>query len=103
MTASKEGMVYAVHAMQRKMLEFAADSIDRFGPQDRSVSGVTFTVNRECYERIAHEIDAFRKKIVAIASEAEDADQIYRLNVQLFPMTWNINSSKEMENEKECV
>ena len=43
------------------------------------------------------------KKIVAIASEAEDADQIYRLNVQLFPMTWNINSSKEMENEKECV
>ena len=102
-TASKEGMVYAVHAMQRKMLEFAADSIDRFGPQDRSVSGVTFTVNRECYERIAHEIDAFRKKIVAIASEAEDADQIYRLNVQLFPMTRNINSSKEMENEKECV
>lgn len=96
-------MVYAVHAMQREMLEFASDSIDRFGPEDRSVSGVTFTISRQCFERISCEIDAFRKKIVAIASEVENADQIYRLNVQLFPMTWNINSSKEMENEKECV
>lgn len=102
-TASKDGMAYAVHAMQRKMLEFAADSIDRFGPQDRSVSGITFTVNRECFERMASEIDAFRKRIAAIASDAENADQIYRLNIQLFPMTWNINSSKEMENEKESV
>ena len=38
-----------------------------------------------------------------MTSETEKADQIYHLNVQLFPMTWNINSSKEMENEKECV
>ncbi|MBR4785591.1 MAG: TIGR02147 family protein [Fibrobacter sp.] len=102
-TASKEGMAYAVHAMQRKMMEFAADSIDRFGPQERNVSGVTFTVNRECYERISNEIDAFRKKIIAIASEAEDADQIYRLNMQLFPMTWNLNDSREDGNEKESV
>ncbi len=46
---------------------------------------MTLTVNRECYERIAQEIDAFRKKIVAMASETEDADQIYHLNMQLFP------------------
>lgn len=102
-TASKDGMVYAVHAMQRKMLELAAESIERFEPQDRSISGLTFTVNRECYERIAQEVDAFRKKIVNIASDAEDADQIYRLNLQLFPMTWKLNSLEETKNEKESV
>ena len=102
-TASKDGMVYAVHAMQRKMLELATESIERFEPQDRSISGLTFTVNRKCYERIAQEVDAFRKKIIDIASDAEDADQIYRLNLQLFPMTWKLNSLEETKKEKESV
>jgi len=93
--ASKEGMAYAVHAMQHKMLQLADESIERFEPQDHSVSSVTFTVNRECYERIAQEIDAFRKKIVAMASETEKADQIYHLNVQLFPMTWKLKKDEE--------
>lgn len=102
-TASREGMAYAVHAMQRKMMGLAMESIDRFGPQDRNVSGVTFAVNRECYERIAQEVDVFRKKIIAIVSDAEDADQIYRLNVQLFPMTWKLNNLEDAKNEKESV
>ena len=89
--ASKEGLVFAVHAMQHKMLRLADESIERFEPQDRSVSCVTFTVNRECYERIVQEVDAFRKKIAAMASEIEKSDQIYHLNMQLFPLTWKLN------------
>jgi uncharacterized protein (TIGR02147 family) len=102
-TASSEGMAYAVHAMQCKMINLAGESIDRFGPHERNVSGVTFAVNRECYERISNEVDAFRKKIIAIVSDAEEADQIYRLNVQLFPMTWKLNSLEEAKNENETV
>ena len=34
-------------------LRLASESIERFEPQDRRVSSVTLTVNRECYERIA--------------------------------------------------
>ncbi|MBP5769440.1 MAG: TIGR02147 family protein [Fibrobacter sp.] len=94
-TASKEGLAYAVHAMHHKMLQLADESIERFEPQDRSVSSVTFTVNRECYERIAQEVDAFRKKIVAMASETENADQIYHLNMQLFPLTWKLNKDED--------
>lgn len=93
--ASKEGLAYAVHAMQHKMLQLADESIERFDPQDRSVSSVTFTVNRECYERIAHEVDAFRKKISAMATETENADQIYHLNMQLFPLTWKLDKDEE--------
>ena len=88
-------MAYAVHAMQRQMLQLADESIERFEPQDRSVSSVTLMVNRECYERIAQEMDAFRKKIVAMASETEDADQIYHLNMQLFPMTRKLKKDEE--------
>ena len=35
--ASKEGMAYAVHAMQHKMLQPADESIERFEPQDDTV------------------------------------------------------------------
>lgn len=93
--ASKEGMAYAVHAMQHKMLQLADESIERFEPQERSVSSVTFTVNRECYERIVQEIDSFRRKIAAMPSEIEKADQIYHLNMQLFPLTWKLNKDED--------
>ena len=94
-TASQEGLAYAIHTMQHKMLQLADASIERFEPQDRSVSCVTFTVNRECYERIAQEVDAFRKKIAAMATETEKADQIYHLNMQLFPLTWKLNKDED--------
>ena len=92
--ASKDGMAYAVHAMQHKMLLLADESIERFEPHERSVSSVTLTVNRKSYERIAQEVDAFRKRIVAMASETEKADQIYHLNMQLFPLTWKLNKEE---------
>ena len=93
-TASKEGLVYAIHAMHHKMLQLADESIERFEPQDRSVSSVTFTVSRECYERIVQEVDSFRKRIAAMATETENADQIYHLNMQLFPLTWKLNKDE---------
>ena len=93
--ASQEGMVYAVHALQKKMVALGGESIERFDAKTRSVSSVTLTVNRNAYERIAREIDDFRKRIVAIATDTEDADQIYQMNLQFFPMTWNIKEFKE--------
>ena len=95
-TASKEGLVYAVHALQKKMAGLGAESIERFDAETRSVSGITLSVDRNAYERIAREIDDFRKRIIAIASDTEDADQIYQMNLQFFPMTWNINEIKEV-------
>ena len=66
-TASKEGLVYAVHALQKKMAGLGAESIERFDAETRSVSGITLSVDRNAYERIAREIDDFRKRIIAIA------------------------------------
>ena len=93
--ASKDGMTYAVHALQKKMVSLGGEAIERFDADKRSVSGVTLTVNRKAYERIAKEIDDFRKRIIAIASDIDEADQIYQLNLQFFPMTWKLDEIKE--------
>ena len=98
-SASREGLALAVRSMQREMLGLAAESIDRFSPEERNISGVTLGVNRECYERIAQEIDLCRRKVIAIAAECEEIDQIYRLNLQFFPLTWNLKRLKETKDE----
>jgi uncharacterized protein (TIGR02147 family) len=52
-------------------------------------------VNREAYEKIVEELDACRKKIVAIASECKDISQVYRLNLQLFPLSRDFRKVEE--------
>ena len=92
---SKEGLPLAIRAMHREMGNLAVDSLDRFTADERNVTGVTMGVNREAYEKIVEELDACRKKIVAIASECKDISQVYRLNLQLFPLSRDFKKVKE--------
>jgi hypothetical protein len=43
-------------------------------------------------------LDEFRRKIIAVAAEEKNVEQVYRLNLQLFPLTKNV---KERENEND--
>jgi uncharacterized protein (TIGR02147 family) len=54
-------------------------------------------LSRESYNKIENLLDEFRRKIVAIAAEDKNIEQVYRLNLQLFPLTKNM---KERENEE---
>lgn len=94
---SKEGLPLAIRAMHREMGELGVKSLDKFNSEERNVTGVTIGVNREAYLRIVDELNACRKRIMDIACEYENLDQVYRLNLQLFPLTKNVS---EVENEK---
>jgi uncharacterized protein (TIGR02147 family) len=57
-------------------------------PQDeRHFSGVTLGITQNAYDEIVAEINAFRKKIIEIATRENETDEVYRLNIQFFPMT----------------
>ena len=81
----------AVRGLHRQMGEFALESIEGVDLDKRMFSGVTVGVGRETYEEIVKEIDAFRKRIIEIATRDDECDEVYRLNVQLFPMTNKTN------------
>ena len=36
------------------------------------------------------ELDDFRHKVISIVSEDKNIEQVYRLNLQLFPLTKNV-------------
>ena len=86
----------ALRGMHRQMSKLATPAVD-LPVDERHFSGVTMGLSRRSYERIASLIDEFRRQVIAVAAEDKDIDQVYRLNLQLFPLSRKV---KECENEK---
>ena len=77
----------AVRGMHRQMGEFTLDAIEGVSQDERHFSGLTLGITREAYEKIVQEIAECRKRIIAIAREDDATEEVYRLNMQFFPMT----------------
>ena len=84
----------AVRGMHRQMGQFALDAIEGVPQDKRHFSGITLGITHDAYEEIVQEIAECRKRIIAIATKNAATDEVYRLNMQLFPMT-NKNSNKK--------
>ena len=83
----------AAREMQRQMGEFAVKALD-MPLSERDMSGLTLGLTRNAYERIRKEIAEFRRRIVAIATEDEETEQVYRMNLQLFPLSERLEKKK---------
>ena len=84
----------AVRGLHRQMGEIALEAIEGVPQDERHFSGLTLGVTREAYEKIVKKIAEFRKEIIAIATEDSKTEEVYRLNMQFFPMT-NMNGFKK--------
>ena len=77
----------AVRGMHRQMGEFALDAIEGVPQNERHFSGITLGVTHEAYDEIVQVIAECRKKVIAIATRDSAMDEVYRLNMQFFPLT----------------
>ena len=96
---SKEGLPLAIRSMHREMGNLAVDSLDRFTANERNITGVTMGIDRETYGQIVHELDECRKKITALAEACGNIRQVYRLNLQLFPLSKEVGKREEAKDE----
>ena len=94
-TGSPEATRLAIRDMHREMARIAANSLD-LAKAERNFSGITMGISKDSYEQIVKELDECRRKIVSIAAGDKNIDQVYRLNLQLFPLT---RSTKENSND----
>lgn len=94
-TGTPDATRLALRGMHCQMSKLATPALD-LPVEQRNFSGVTMGVSRESYERIVKVLDECRRQIIAIAADDKNIDQVYRLNLQLFPLTKNV---KECENE----
>lgn len=92
--APVEAVPLAARDLQRQMGEFALKSID-LPISERMMSGYTLGLTRRAYERIKKETEDYYRRVVAIATEEDETEQVYRLNVQLFPLSEHLKTEKE--------
>ena len=86
-TTGKEVVDTAVLKFQLEAMQLAARAVQELPADMRNVSGLTLGISRKAYERICDEIYQFQEKIMEIANEDEQADNVYRLNFHFFPMS----------------
>ena len=96
--ASADAVSVAARELQRQMGEFAIQSLG-LPLSERVMSGYTLGLTDRAYERIKKEMEDFYRRVVAIATEEDETDRVYRLNLQLFPMSERLD--KEFEKKEE--
>ena len=84
---SKEVFPLTVRAMNREMGRLGVLALDNENAEERNVSGLTMGIDEAAYRRIVHEVEECRRKVAAIAGDCKKINQVYRLNLQLFPLT----------------
>ena len=89
----------AARELQRQMGEFAIKAID-LPLSERTMSGFVLGLTERSYERIRKEMADFYRRIVAIATEDDETERVYRLNMQLFPLSKRIETKKDLKNKK---
>jgi uncharacterized protein (TIGR02147 family) len=91
----------AAKDLQRQMGELAVKALD-LPLAERSMSGVVVGLTQDSYERIKKELLEFRRRIIAIATESNETQRVYRLNLQLFPISENLEvANKTLKNKEE--
>ena len=105
---SVEAVPLAARDLQRQMGELAVRAIN-FPLAERSMSGVVLGLTQESYERVKKELLECRRRIIAIATESNKTQRVYRLNLQLFPLSEDLDvandalKNKEERNDKKRV
>lgn len=89
-SGASDAIPKAIRSMHKHMAILAANMIDSLPKSERNVSGLTIAANKHTYERVVNELNICRKKIASIVTNAEDANRIYRVNLQMFPVTKEI-------------
>lgn len=87
----------SVRSFHRQMGELALNTLDKVPVTERNFSTLTLGITEKTYQKILKELACFRRKIIALATNEDEVERVYELNLQLFPLTKKL--SKEKKNE----
>ena len=71
----------------RQNMQKAMDSLEEDPVHRRDMSGITMAISSERLPEARKLIQDFRRKLAAFLEEGSKRDAVYRLNVELFPLT----------------
>jgi uncharacterized protein (TIGR02147 family) len=77
----------AIQGFQEETIKLALDSLRNHPRSLRDISSVSLTVSSEDLDKIQELTKLYRKEVLSIAKASDRPDRVYHLNIQLFPMT----------------
>lgn len=102
-TLTTDERVRSVKALEyhRQMIQNASESMVRFRSDEREISGTTLRMNSEDVQNVKKLLKEFRKKVLNIAANSVEADQIYQLNFQFFPLILTDRRSRLFDDRED--
>ena len=76
-----------IHGFQTVTMQLAQSALHRFAKEDRDISTLTLSCNVRDLARIRERVRQMRSEITEIACASDNADQVFQLNIQFFPLT----------------
>lgn len=86
----------AINSFHQQMIELGKLAIDSCPPEEREISSLTFALNKELKQQLKNEIVSFRKRVIGLAKEVKNPNEIVQLNFQLFSL---LQTDEEEQNE----
>src|SRR5690606_3588579 len=77
----------------RASLELATRALEAHPPAERPFSYVTVCVSEKTFARVRDKIREIRREILESAARDAEADRLYQLNLQFFPLSPPVNGN----------
>jgi uncharacterized protein (TIGR02147 family) len=87
LTTGKEVQSVAVQRFHLEALRLAQEALRSLPRSERNITGLTLGISRATYEQICDLINTTHERILEMAEKDTKADNVYQLNVQLFPVS----------------
>lgn len=77
-----------------KMLELAKESIHQFQTNEREIGAVTVSLSEKNFLHLKQKLKDLKEEILELSESEKEAERIYQINLQLFPLTKKIRGIK---------
>ena len=85
----------AVREFQKSTIQLAGEALERIPRDRRDISTITVTLSAEGFTKLKEKIADFRREVLKMAHDEENAGCAYHINLQLFPISkqWQESAS----------
>jgi uncharacterized protein (TIGR02147 family) len=91
----------AVFNYHRELISLAKESLERDSGHIRNFTSVTLEMNAEEYKMVVDLLTKFRRETLGICGSTGVSDRVYQLNLQLFPVSQNMENLASIQDEEE--
>jgi len=94
-TSGAELNSLAIRTYNKKMTQLAEYALDQFSGEERDIQSMTVGVSSKGYALMKKEIKYFLDRIAHIAIDDTQSDQVYNVNVHIFPLSKRCSRSND--------